>query len=348
MNFSCVRCHVPDSDNAPHEIVGTRYSSDTTDNILCESCHGTDPHDSSRLNTHTARVSCQACHIPAFARGGKATKMWWDWSTAGQKNPDGSAIVIKDEKGNPIYDTKKGSFVWEENVTPEYAWFNGEMTYATAADTVDPSGVVTINQLHGNKDETNARIFPVKRFQGIQPYDAGNQSLAIPHLFGSDPSAYWKSYDWDLAMAAGEAYVGREYSGVLGYVETEMFWIQNHMVAPKEQAVQCMECHTPRGRLDFEALGYSPEDTALLQRMGGFEIGEIGVTPDPSGVTLKWMGTPGDQYQVQVATAADASWVDAEDGVRATPGDTPSELTWTDSSGSAAGEHYYQIIRSSQ
>jgi hypothetical protein len=40
------------------------------------------------------------------------------------------------------------------------------------------------------------------------------------------------------------------YSGHFGFVETEMYWPVNHMVSPKEQAVDCTECHTRNnGRL---------------------------------------------------------------------------------------------------
>jgi hypothetical protein len=141
-------------------------------------------------------------------------------------------------------------------VTPEYVWYNGGMTYVTLDDTINPDQVVAINQLHGSLLDSKSLIFPVKRFTGVQPYDAGLNTLAVPHLFGSDTNAYWKSFDWNLALQAGMAYVDREYSGQLGFVRTEMFWFQNHMVAPKEQALTCTSCHTPGARLDFATLGY--------------------------------------------------------------------------------------------
>ncbi|MBV5331322.1 cytochrome C, partial [bacterium] len=86
--------------------------------------------------------------------------------------------------------------------------------------------------LQGNIEDPKARIFPVKRFTGRQPYDATTKNLAVAHLFGSDSNAYWKTYNWTNALTAGMTYVGRQFSGNVGYVETEMLWIQNHMVAP--------------------------------------------------------------------------------------------------------------------
>ena len=35
-----------------------------------------------------------------------------------------------------------------------------------------------------------------------------------------------------------------------------MYWPTTHMVQPKENALQCNDCHSPEGRLDWQALGY--------------------------------------------------------------------------------------------
>jgi hypothetical protein len=175
------------------------------------------------------------------------------------------------------------------------------------------------------RTHAKARIFPVKRFTGRQPYDAGRKTLAVPRLFGSDTNAYWKVVDWNKALAAGMTYVGREYSGQLGFVNTEMFWTQNHMVAPKEHALACVDCHTPCGRLKFAALGY-PADRALnLQTMHGFEIEKVQTVAQPAGLQLRWTGTPGYRYQVQASNDL-KTWSDAPDGARSA-GASASDLT---------------------
>jgi hypothetical protein len=278
----CSDCHVPDK-NKPHDIVGSRYSQPTPDNMLCKNCHEKSGpvHASSFMNQHAEKVACQTCHIPAYARGGKATKMYWDWSTAGQKNPDGSQIVTYDENGNVNYDTKKGSFVWKENVIPETVWFNGEVTYTLLDDQL-PAGRVTLNKLGGDITDANAYIFPVKRFVGRQPYDAGANTLAVPNLFpdnAEDTSAYWKAFDWEAALTSGMDYVGRTFVGPVGILDTEMFWIQNHMVAPKEQALTCADCHTWGSRINFYQLGY--ENAQSLQTRA---------QSDPWVNTGEWMG----------------------------------------------------------
>ena len=317
-NFSCARCH-SDTDTASnnHDFLGTRYPTTTPDHELCQKCHTAAPHTSSRLNTHTDRVSCQACHIPAFARGGKTTKETWDWSTAGNRNPDGSQNVIKDSDGNTVYDSMKGTFSWKEDVVPEYRWFNGSVTYATLDTPISPGQMLTFNQLDGDVDDSTARLFPVKRFTGKQPYDAGTGKLAIPHLFPSSPTdtdAYWKGYDWTKALTAGQASVGRTYVGPMGVVETEMFWLQNHMVTPKEKALGCADCHSPGSRVNFATLGYPAGEAAALQNFYPVEVIAMETADPESGVTIRW--TSGVNYfRYQVQSSADlVTWEDEPNG----------------------------------
>ena len=351
-NMTCSDCHHPAAGG--HHITGSRYSNEVGDRLACTDCHDTGPHDGgtelgARLNSHMDRVACQTCHIPAYARGGQATKMTWDWSTVGTKNPDGSDLVIPDENGDPVYHTKKGSFTWQANVVPEYLWFNGDVTFIGLDDPVSSNELVTINRHHGDINDAQARITPVKRFTGSQPYDAGMSRMAIPHLFpynAADTNALWKTYNWDWSLAAGQAAVGRTYSGQLGFLDTEMFWVQNHMVAPKEQALRCGDCHTPQGRLDFAALGYPAEQAAVLQTLAGFDITQVDVSPvsTETAVVLVWMGTPGFGYQVQQSDDL-ITWSSSPSGDFAImPGLPPAELQWTNQ-GSGPAARAYKIVR---
>ncbi len=261
LNFSCTTCH----ETVKHDIPGSRYSMDSQQWKGCESCHTDKPHNFSILNEHTDRIACETCHIPEYARGGKATKMWWDWSKAGKRNEDGKPYSRKDEAGHVVFDTKKGEFVWKENVVPEYVWFNGSVTYKKLGEEIDPKKVVSINHFNGSIEDPNSRIWPVKHFRGKQPYDSVNNTLVVPHLFGKDSAAFWGNFDWQKAIAFGMNYVGLPYSGEYDFVETEMYWPITHMVAPAEQALTCNDCHVAKdGRLDFAALGYSEEEVKRL------------------------------------------------------------------------------------
>ncbi len=259
-NFTCTTCHM----TSDHQIVGSRYSMDPEQWKGCESCHGEAPHELASLNQHTTKVACQTCHIPEFARGGMPTKMTWDWSKAGELK-DGKPVVRKDETGHIIYDGQKGEFTLAEDVVPTYVWFNGQVQYTLAGDKIDPTQIVNINQFLGDKDDPQARIWPVKRFEAVQPYDSVNNILAVPHLFGKDESAYWGNYDWNKAIAFGMEYTGLPYSGSYDFVKSQMYWPITHMVAPANAALTCRDCHTAEdSRLDFAALGYSPADVARL------------------------------------------------------------------------------------
>ncbi len=282
LNFSCQTCHTTGS----HEVAGSRYAPKASDDrgvvipgqadqnrATCESCHDSTPHQSEaadRLNRHARTLACVTCHIPEFARGGRKTKTWWDWSSAGKKNDKGKPFVIKDADGYDTYHSKKGDFTWEENVVPEYRWFDGEIGYTLLEDTIDDSGVVQINRIKGSADDPKSRIWPFKVMRGKQPYDSQQKILAIPHLFGKDEDAFWKHFDWGKALKAGLASRDKTFSGEYGFVETEFRWPVTHMVAPKEEALACDQCHRAGGRLEGVEGVYIPGRDSLpgLDRIG--------------------------------------------------------------------------------
>jgi len=282
LNFACSACHSGDA----HAIQGSRYATLAKDKngidvpgrtdgsrASCESCHGLEPHPATangKLNDHTDRIACETCHVPRFARGGYQTKMWWDWSTAGRLDENGNPVHIRDGGGQEIYNGMKGDFRWAEHVIPEYRWFNGAVDYTLFGDEVDGSEVVPINKYGGGPDDPDSRIWPFKVMRGKQAYDKGLKTLAVVHTFGKDDSAYWRNYDWDKAVEAGMAAVGATYSGELGFVETEMAWPITHMVAPKEDAVACDECHARNSRLADITGVYMPgrDHTGWLDALG--------------------------------------------------------------------------------
>lgn len=295
-NFTCTTCHM----TADHEIAGSRYSMDIEQWNGCEDCHGEDPHPLDTLNEHAKKVACQTCHVPEFARGGIPTKMTWDWSKAGQLNSEGKPIVTKDETGHVIYDGQKGEFTYGADVVPEYVWFNGQVQYTLAGEEIDPTGIVSINKFLGGKDDAQSKIWPVKRFEAMQPYDIVNNTLVIPHLFGSDESAYWGNYDWNNAITYGMEYAGLPYSGQYGFVATEMYWPITHMVAPAEEAVTCQECHTAEGgRLDFAALGYNAPDVMRLTNFPPTLTVENLTTPDMAPEACLECHEPGHELWTQ-------------------------------------------------
>lgn len=143
-------------------------------------------------------------------------------------------------------------------MTPEYRWFNGIIEYVRMGETIDPSDTVTINTPSGDVDDPDARIWPFKVMRSRQPYDVGHSVLALPHVFGKDDTSFWNNFDWPKALEAGMAAQPITFSGDYDFVETETYWPITHMVAPKEDAVGCNECHTKGGRLGALTDFYMP------------------------------------------------------------------------------------------
>ena len=239
--FECVDCHAGEN----HEIGGhmISVSPQVKDDLACNNCHKPGLHADARIDDHTDAVACQTCHIPEGALR-HATKMDWDWSTAGQDLPEDPHVYLK----------IKGNFVYEHDFRPVYAWWNGGGDRYLIGDKIDPERVTNLTRPLGGINDPNALIWPFKVHTARQPYDVINQYLLVPMTAGD--GGFWESFDWDSAFRLNEPNTGLAFSGEYGFAETEMYWSLTHMVQPKEQALQCYDCHGENGRMDWESLGY--------------------------------------------------------------------------------------------
>jgi octaheme c-type cytochrome (tetrathionate reductase family) len=240
-DFQCIDCHQTEE----HQVSGhsISVSVDDENEIACTDCHSSVVHEDERINDHTDTVACQTCHIPQGAVR-EATKMEWDWSTAGQDIPEDPHEYLK----------IKGSFVYEQNFMPDYAWFNGEADRYIFGDPINPDESTVLNMPYGDLNDPESKIWPFKIHRAQQIYDTEYNYLLQPKTVGE--GGYWTEFDWDLAARLGSEAVGMEYSGEYGFAPTEMYWNLSHMVVPTEEALQCNDCHGDNGRLDWEQLGY--------------------------------------------------------------------------------------------
>lgn len=258
-NLECVDCHKTED----HNISGKMYSlsSMNRNRVLCEDCHSAEPHDKSILNEHTLKVGCQTCHIPVYAKA-NATKTEWDWSTAGRLR-DGQPYEEDDADGNHTYLSIKGSFKWAKNLRPEYTWFDGTARHVMCCDKVeDTTKPVVLNPLGGSYSDRNSKIVPVKVHRARQPYDPVNKLVIQPKLYSAEKGdgGFWKDFDWKRASQLGMEKLGFPFSGEVAFIRTDMNWLVNHQVAPKEKSLQCTDCHTdsPDGRLAAVGGFYMP------------------------------------------------------------------------------------------
>ena len=271
LDMSCIDCHKTEK----HNITGKLYSvsSENKNRATCVECHTDTPHMDKILDEHNYKVACQTCHIPKYAKA-NATKMWWDWSSAGYLGADGMPYSENDADGNHNYLSIKGNFVWDDNVTPEYYWFNGTADHYLNSDTISEIPV-KINTLFGSYEDPTAKIWPVKVHRGKQIYDTEYNTLINLKLWARDngEGAFWKDFNYDTAAYLGMKYNERLYSGSWDFVKSEAYWPINHMVSPKEETVACIECHSRDGRLaeinDFYLPG---RDYSSIVEYGGISL----------------------------------------------------------------------------
>ncbi|MCU7496248.1 MAG: tetrathionate reductase family octaheme c-type cytochrome [Ignavibacteria bacterium] len=271
-NMQCVDCHLTDK----HNISGKLYSLSSMNHnrVTCEQCHTENPHESEVLNEHTLKVACQTCHISTYAKA-NYTKKSWDWSAAG-KLKNGEPFIEEDSKGNDTYMSIKGKFVWGKELKPEYIWFNGNATHYLLGDKIkDTSAPLMLNPFAGNYKDTESKIIPVKIHRARQPFDPVNMLLIQPKLYAENKGegAFWKDFNWQKSAEEGMKEAGLPFSGRVSFMRTESNWPVNHMVATKENAVKCNECHTrENGRLAALNDFYMPgrNYSSLIDGLGKF------------------------------------------------------------------------------
>lgn len=292
--LTCASCHAGEN----HVIKGSSlHIMPTEGSLSCESCHPQAPHQNAKLNDHTDTVACETCHIPAFAKG-MPTKMYWDWSQAGQ---DIDPVPV-DSYGKETYSKDKGAFIWEQNVVPTYTWYNGKVERYLLGDPVNSDGPTVLARPLGSINDPQAKIYPFKLMRGKQPADAENGYLLVPNVV----NGFWSHHDWQKALEDGAKATGLAFSGNYTFVEAEMYIGIHHEVVPAAQALSCSDCHSPNGRLDWVALGYQGDP----MQVGG-RLAAAGSTPpatedlvgfraaaEQAGAVVEWNG----KDRVAVAT----------------------------------------------
>jgi hypothetical protein len=270
-DFECIECHTikrVGDEPVDHGIGGMPYHSVDEGSLKsCTDCHG----DAASIHAGTTVqpiinrpdhqvLACQVCHIPAISRQ-TSTKVEWYWEDAGRDDLEPTF----DEDGKPLWDKKKGSFVWAKNVRPTLKYFDGKWN-KTIIGVNDQYTSLPAVLAEPTADYTTpgAMIYPFKKMIGNQPADVNNNTILVPHLFGPNggPNAFWKVYDWDLALAEGAAYAGQTYTGEFEFIDTVMYLSVNHEIASGEASLgydgNCTDCHGG-GKIDWTELGWTAD-----------------------------------------------------------------------------------------
>ncbi len=256
-DMECTECHKTHN----HKMKGNAYTLSTSNENrgTCTQCHTVAPHKSKILNQHFEQVACQTCHIPTYAKV-NPTKISWDWSTVGEFDENGDPQRYIDSISPTSfskYSTGHGTAIMASHLQPEYVWFNGNAKVHMFRDKITEDPLV-LNRLIGSYEDNihpadaahPSKIYPVKIMRGKQIYDYNYKTLIQPHTVGPKGSgALWADFDWDASARTGMEYLGYPYSGKYDFVNTESYWLLNHMVSPKDEALTCESCHSRKSRL---------------------------------------------------------------------------------------------------
>ena len=238
----CVDCHAGED----HRVAGSGTDLAGTDSperrIGCDStnCHGPQPHGQFALDRHTEKVYCTACHIPTFAKS-DPTDMHRDWSTPHhnvEKNKYSATIDLQND------------------VEPVYAWYNGTTRAQLMGAKVEPreDGTVGIMLPQGKRKDKHSKLYAFKLHRGVLPLLEPEQILS-PILVDE----FFADGDLEKAVREGAEAAYGIHDPQYRWVETVRYMGLFHEVVPAARALQCLDCHSEGGRLDWQALGYKKD-----------------------------------------------------------------------------------------
>ncbi len=244
-NVTCQGCHV----FINHRVIGKGSDLRPTDDVergsevACTTCHAnkdtTSGHGSAETNRHVARVACQSCHIPTYAK--VPTEIERDWT----RHHDGSPADGVSGPGHPH--TTKAS-----NLTPEYRFWNRKSDNGLLYDTpvIDPAtNAYPTSRPVG--DVTEGKLYPFKYKTAYQPRvnDPGHACDGM--LVAIDTFGYLKVHG-DINQAIIDGLANMNCAGAaVEWVHTDTYQLINHGVNPAAGVADCTQCH-PGSRTDLD------------------------------------------------------------------------------------------------
>ncbi len=251
-NMSCQACHKTEDHLIPGKGSDLRPSEGKYV-VACTNCHGQNgPHGTTQIGRHTARVACQSCHIPVYAKNAadtaatEATEIHRDW-----RNVEWDAAKNR-------YEVVVTS---ANNLKPAYRFFNGtswgnNMKDAAVFDV--EANAFAISRPVGDINDPKSKLYPFKYKTAVQPY-ATNLNM----LIALDTANYWKNGNPDQAVKAGLVNMGYSANEPYAWATADEYQMLNHQVSPDSQALTCNSCHTASAtQMNLKSLGYTLKDSA--------------------------------------------------------------------------------------
>ena len=264
-NMECQQCHT----FTDHKVAGKGSDlrpTDSADVPECSDCHGvmttSGGHEGEYVERHIARVACQTCHIPIYAKdaadspSSEATETHRTWLTTHSTAPPFHPALSTDN-----------------DLIPEYRFWNRKSSNYLLHDTavIDPAtGRYPTSRPLGDVADPQAKLFAFKYKTAEQPF-AENQSK----LVALDTSVFFATGDPIAATEQGLVNMGLSASEPYSWVETDTFQMLNHQVGSSSTALECNDCHGSTARMDLQGeLGYAlkgPQSQVCYQCHGSKE-----------------------------------------------------------------------------
>jgi hypothetical protein len=254
-------------------------------------------------NMHTAKLACEACHIRQLLADNVVDRDWskpvfneeegiWVPTNVKLSGQPGEGITYRWFNGlgtfmaNALGDNPNGEKRYRALHTTPNRYWPGVGTFDYAADYE-----ATFRRI---ADMGTSKITPFKRFQAVMYEDLNNQGPYGGMLLPFDYVTYYTTGDpvAAVAKAANSPIMKKMYGPMFKWYMMDKFmeymrvdgWdthfdieriaptpMRNEATLMINHAIQkqgraCGECHAPKGILDFDALGYSPERAAQLRQ----------------------------------------------------------------------------------
>jgi hypothetical protein len=250
-NLNCQACH----DFTNHRVAGRGSDLRETDSMAPISCSTSECHPNkatarghrtSAVNRHVARVACQTCHIPVYARNAadspatEATEVYRTWlephlTATGALHPTSTLM---------------------NNLVPEYRFWNKFSTGYSLYDKVfvDPeTGRYPTSRPMGMIDDptTESKLYPFKYKTALQP-----MATDTYQLIAMDTKVYFSTGDAQAAVRSGLINMGYSGNEPYDFVETDTFQLITHEVPPSSQVLTCSKCHGSTSQMNLKEVGY--------------------------------------------------------------------------------------------
>ena len=252
-DMKCQECHI----TRDHRIAGRGSDLRQTDldvEMSCTNCHTnkttTGGHGTEDINRHVARVACQTCHIPTYAKNASDT-------AADEATETHRSWLSSNATAVPYHPAATKA----NNLIPKYRFWNlysYNYVLGEAAQIDLKPGAYPTSRPDGAVDDTSPdnKLYPFKYKTAEQPMRNDSKEL-----IALDTSVYFRSTDAKnratLATQAGLNNMGYSDQDAFSWVKTDTFQLLNHQVSPPSQALTCVACHGSATRMNLKAdLGY--------------------------------------------------------------------------------------------